>query len=150
MSKPFRFKLEKVLDYRGQLEEQAKAVLAQAQNAYDTQAALVARLRERMAAHMAKQVESEKSTNDMWLWRQYKDALEQDIQSALIELSRLELNLHQRRQEAVDRAKDRKLLEKLKENQARKYHAETSAQEEKENDEMATIRYESKDFQSSH
>ncbi len=146
MPKPFRFKLEKILDYRGQLEEQAKAALAKARAAHDNQAAVVQDLSARMAAHMAKEVESQKSPNDMWLWRQYKSALEQDIHDARMELSRLELNLHQRRKEAVDRSRERKLLEKLKETQAKKYYEEERAREEKENDEMATIRYESKDF----
>ena len=146
MSKPFQFKLEKVLDYRGQLEEQAKGALAVAQEAYDAQNAQVQQLMDQMAAHLEKEVESQKSANDMWLWRQYRDALAQDVERARMELRRLELNLQQRRKEAVERSKDRKLLEKLKETQAKKYHEEESAREEKENDEMATIRYESKDF----
>lgn len=146
MPKPFHFKLEKVLDYRGQLEEQAKAELAAAQSAYDAQAAVVNDLRTKQAAHLAKEMESQKNPNDMWLWRQYKEALEQDINQAEYRLSELELNLHRKRQVAVERSRERKLLEKLKETQAKKYHAEESAREEKENDEMATIRYESQDF----
>jgi len=146
MPKPFSFKLDKVLDYREQLEEQAKAALAEAQRAYDVQAELVADLTARHAAHMIKEAKSRKSANDMWLWRQYKEALEQDYAREQIVLSELELKLHQRRQEAVERSKDKKLLEKLKETQAKKYHEEENAREEKENDEMATIRYESKDF----
>ncbi|WP_319469102.1 flagellar export protein FliJ [uncultured Pseudodesulfovibrio sp.] len=146
MSKPFHFKLEKVLDYRGQLEEQAKAALAAAQAKHDRQAELVSGLRDRLAAHMDKQAESNKSANDMWLWRQYKDALEQDISREQYRLSELELKLHQARQEAVARSKDRKLLEKLKETQAKKHHEEENAREEKENDEMATLRYESENF----
>jgi len=146
MSKPFHFKLEKVLDYRGQLEEQAKAALAAAQAEHDRQAALVNGLRDRLAAHMDRQAESNKSANDMWLWRQYKDALEQDISREQYRLSELELKLHQARQEAVARSKDKKLLEKLKETQAKKHHEEENAREEKENDEMATLRYESENF----
>lgn len=146
MPKPFRFKLEKVLDYRGQLEEQAKAALASAQAEYDAQVAVVNDLRNKQAAHIAKEKESQKSANDMWLWRQYKQALEQDLGKAEYRMSELELNLHRMRQVAVERSKDRKLLEKLKETQAKKYHAEESAREEKENDEMATLRYESQDI----
>ncbi len=63
MAKPFQFKLEKVLDYRGQLEEQAKGVLASAQEAYDTQAAVVENLTNQMAAHLSKEAESQKSPN---------------------------------------------------------------------------------------
>lgn len=146
MPKPFSFKLEKVLDYRAQLEEQAKAELARAQAKHDAQLEVVEDLTARLKAHMAKERESQKSTNDMWLWRQYKDALEQDIASARYRLSELELNLHKRRQEAVEKSRDKKLLEKLKQTQSKKHHDEENAREEKENDEMATIRYESQDF----
>lgn len=146
MPKKFSFKLEKVLDYRGQLEEQAKSALAAAQAKYDAQVRVVDDLVSRLKAHMAKERESQKSANDMWLWRQYKDALEQDISQARYRLSELELNLHKRRQEAVEKSRDKKLLEKLKQTQAKKHYEEESAREEKENDEMATIRYESKDF----
>ena len=146
MPKPFSFKLDKVLDYREQLEEQAKAALARAKAARDAQAELVDDMLSRLTVHMEKERESQASANDMWLWRQYKEALEQDLERERIKLSELELKLHRFRQVAVERSKDKKLLEKLKETQAKKHHNEESAREEKENDEMATIRYESKDF----
>ncbi len=146
MAKPFSFKLERVLDYRGQLEEQAKALLAKARAVRDAQREVVEELQGRYRTHMAKEMESHKSTNDMWLWRQYKEALEQDSVREEAVLRQLELKLQQRRQEAVERSRDKKLLEKLKENQAKKYHDEASAREEKENDEMAAIRYESQDI----
>lgn len=146
MPKPFNFKLDKVLDYREQLEEQAKAALANARAERDAQAAKVADFRQRLEAHLSKEDESRKSSNDMWLWRQYKEALEQDISIAQIELNSLELKLQQCRTQAVERSKERKLLEKLKSTQAKKHHDEESAREEKENDEMATIRYESQDI----
>lgn len=146
MPKKFSFKLEKVLDYRAQLEDQAKAALAAAQASHDAQKAKVDGLKHQLARHMENEEKSRKTTNDMWLWRQFKTALEQDIEREKVELSRLELNLHQRRQEVVDRSRDKKLLEKLKQTQAKKHHEEQSAREEKENDEMATIRYQSQDF----
>lgn len=146
MAKPFSFKLERVLDYRGQLEEQAKARLASARAVRDAQREVVEDLRGRYQTHMSKEAESHKSANDMWLWRQYKEALEQDSVREEAVLRQLELKLQQRRQEAVERSRDKKLLEKLKENQAKKYHDEASAREEKENDEMAAIRYESQDI----
>ena len=146
MAKPFTFKLDKVLDYREQLEEQAKAALSKAKTARDAQAAKVADLEERLTRHMDKEDESRKSSNDMWLWRQYTEAIEQDISIARMELNSLELNLHKCRTQAVERSKDKKLLEKLKSTQAKKHHDKESAREEKENDEMATIRYKSQDF----
>ena len=146
MSKPFSFKLDKVLDYREQLEEQAKAALANAKTTRDAQAVVVADYEARHVAHMDKERGSRKSANDMWLWRQYKEALEQDISISMMELNKLELKLQRCRAQAVECSKEKKLLEKLKSTQAKKHHEEESAREEKENDEMATIRYKSKDF----
>ena len=146
MPKPFAFKLEKVLDFRLQLEEQAKAELNKAQQAHDDQARVVRQLTEQLTDHMTKEQASRTSANEMWLWRQYKQALEGDLSGARYALSELELNLHQRRQEAVAKSRDKKLLEKLKETQAKKHHEEESAREEKENDEMATIRFQSEDI----
>ena len=146
MAKPFSFKLEKVLDYRTQLEEQAKGALAKAKAVRDVQREKVDDLHARMQAHMAKETESRKSANDMWLWRQYREALVQDTIREEGVLHKLELKLQKCRQEAVERSRDKKLLEKLKETQAKKFHKEERAREEKENDEMAAIRYESQDI----
>lgn len=145
MVKPFSFKLDKVLDYREQLEDQARGALARAKAARDAKAEALAALEERLHAHMGTEGESRKSANDMWLWRQYKEALEQDISIARVELNGLELKLQRCRLEAVERSKDKKLLEKLKQTQAKKHHDQENAREEKENDEMATIRYERQD-----
>jgi flagellar FliJ protein len=145
MPKPFRFKLDKVLDYREQLEEQAKGALARARAARDAQAEKLGDLEARLAAHLETETESRKSANDMWLWRQYKDALSQDISIARVELNSLELKLQRSRTEAVERSRDKKLLEKLKQTQAKRHHDQENAREEKENDEMSTIRFEPHD-----
>jgi len=145
MPRPFHFKLDKVLDYREQLEEQAKGALARARAARDAQAEKLAGLEARLTEHMAAEAESRNSANDMWLWRQYRDALSQDISVARVELNSLELKLQRCRTEAVERSKDKKLLEKLKQTQAKRHHDQENAREEKENDEMATIRFEPHD-----
>ena len=146
MAKTFAFKLDKVLDYREQLEEQAKAALSSARAARDLQADKVADLEDRMRKHLLSENESQGSANDMWLWRQYKEALGQDISIARMELNNLELKLQRCRAKAVERSRDKKLLEKLKATQAKKHHEEKNARQEKENDEMATIRYKPQDF----
>lgn len=144
--RPFRFKLEKVLDYRGQLEDQARMALANAQAAHRAQEAYLEDLSGKLHAHISKQQESMRSEGDLWLWRQYKDALEDDIAAARVKLRELASKLQKARAEAIRRSKDRKLLEKLKENQARKHHEAENLREQKENDEMATIRYEREDI----
>ncbi|WFS62202.1 flagellar export protein FliJ [Pseudodesulfovibrio thermohalotolerans] len=145
MSKPFRFKLDKVLDYREQLEEQARGALARARAARDAQAEVLRGLEERLEAHLAAEAESHGSANDMWLWRQYKDALSQDVAIARVDLQGLELKLQRCRTEAVERSRDKKLLEKLKQTQAKRHHDRENAREEKENDETATLRFKSHD-----
>lgn len=146
MAKPFSFKLQKVLDYRTQLEDQAKGALAMAKRAFDTQAVQVADLEARLSAHLGKAAQSSGSANDLWLWRQYKAALEQDLSRERIALTQLEHKLHKCRQHVLDCSKEKKLLQKLKETQARKHNAHETARETKENDEMATVRYEREDI----
>nr|WP_203529503.1 flagellar export protein FliJ [Pseudodesulfovibrio sp. JC047] len=138
--------MEKVLEYREQLEEQAKGALALAKAARETQAARVTALEEQLRKHLLTENTSHSSANDMWLWRQYKDALTQDLSVERVNLNTLELKLQRCRTEAVERSKEKKLLEKLKATQAKKHHDEENARQEKENDEMATLRYKSQNF----
>lgn len=128
------------------MEEQAKAALGHAQEKHDKQQQIVKDIESRLSAHMDKELTSRKNANDMWLWRQYKEALEQDVSIARLDLNSLELKLQRCRMEAVERSKEKKLLEKLKDTQAKKYNEEENARQEKENDEMATLRYKSEDF----
>ncbi|MCM0754729.1 flagellar export protein FliJ [Desulfovibrio aminophilus] len=143
MPGPFVFKLEKVLDYRTQLEEQAKLDLARAIAEHARGERAAAELEARLAEHLRRGVgQGASSVNEIWLWRQYRQALEQDLIMAKAELARLALKLQRARQDAVSRSKDRKLLEKLKEQQARKHHEEQALREAKETEEMAVLRHE--------
>jgi len=145
MPKPFVFRLEKVLEYRRQLEDQARMALAQAQARHDAQEAVLEDLRQRQAEHVAKGFGDHATQADIWLFLRYREALDQDISAAAIELQRLALILHNCRQEAVLRSREKKLLEKLKDRQARKHHVAENLSEQKEFDEMATLRYKSED-----
>lgn len=145
MPKPFVFRLEKVLEYRRQLEDQARMALAQAQARHDAQEAVLADLRQRQAEHVAKGFGDHATQADIWLFLRYREALDLDISAAAIELQRLALILQNCRQEAVLRSREKKLLEKLKDRQARKHHVAENLSEQKEFDEMATLRYKSED-----
>lgn len=147
MAKPFHFKLDKVLDFRRQREEQAMLVLAEAQRRYRDQAARLDGLRRRLARAEAEFFGRDEYTPaDMWLWRTYKQAADLDIKAAEAELQRLAKELQKARTEVIARAKDRKLLEKLKENQAKRYDQETRLAEQKEFDESSTLRFKHPDF----
>lgn len=145
MVKPFKFRLEKVLEYRRQLEDQARMALARAQAEHDAQERLLADIRARLAEHMEKGFGESVTQAEIWLWSCYRDALERDILTAVAELKRLALILQKRRQEAVLRSREKKLLEKLKDRQEQKHHVAENLAEQKEFDEMATIRHKSED-----
>jgi len=145
MGKPFVFRLEKVLEYRRQLEDQARMALAQAQARHDAQKQLLADISMRLAVHKERGFGKQATQGDIWLWMQYCDALEKDTAAARAELERLASILQNCRQDAVLRSRERKLLEKLKDRQARKHHVQENLAEQKEFDEMATIRHKPQD-----
>jgi flagellar FliJ protein len=146
MAKPFHFPLQKVLDYREQLEDRAKLALARAQAAHEAQQKLVNEMESRLERHVRTGLKKDADANEMWLWRQYKQALEEDIATARASLAELALKLQKCRMDAVNKSKDRKLLEKLKEQQAARHDNEEQRREEKENDEMAALRFRREDF----
>lgn len=145
MAGRFRFNLQRVLEYREQLEEQAKLALAGALRAVKDQEgridALVEAVKENEQAILKKKTVT---PAEMWLYRTYKERLLQDVAQARNRLEALKQELNKRRTEAVARSKERKLLEKLKSNQAVNYAREESLKEQNGFDEMATIRYEPK------
>ncbi|SMF27595.1 flagellar export protein FliJ [Desulfovibrio gilichinskyi] len=145
MPKPYAFKLEKILDFRKQVEEQARLALAEANRLHADQKKIVDGIELKKNNHQKKEYEK-LSVDDLWLWRQYDEALTKDLHAAQNRLTQLALNLQRCRTDAVQKSKDRKLLEKLKENQAKKYYEEENLKEQKEYDEMATLRFKPKTF----
>lgn len=142
MAKPFRFNLERVLDIRVQFEERARMELAKAMAAVAAKEREIARLENEKAAREASMAQKPDLTpDDLWLWRAYRERLEQDINQARRQLAELEEARERCRRTAVVRSKDRKLLDKLKTNKARRHAIEENIAEQKENDEMASVRY---------
>jgi len=142
MAKPFRFNLQKVLDYRAQLEDQAKLALAKAQQLHLEQQRLIKTLEDTLAAHLDDMAHKPTLTAaDMWLGRNYAKRLAEDLYVGRQTEERLAQDVILRRQELVVKAKDRKLLEKLKETQAKRHEQEELRKEQAGFDEMATIRF---------
>jgi len=146
MPRPFRFSLQKVLEYREQLEERAKLDFSRALRAHDAQADRVQRLREAMARHEARWFAEPMSAADIWLWRMYRQRLNEDIKEAEAELARLRRVMDERRRELVEKSKDRKVLERLKSNQAMDHYRQENLKEQREFDDMATLRYQHRHF----
>ena len=147
MAQPFRFRLDSLLTYRKQLEEQAALAMAEAQQRHDRQVELVERLAAELAAaeaeHFAKPAPS---SAEHWLWQGYQRAAQQDIASAQADLEAMAEELQTLRDVLQQRSKDRKLLEKLKETEAHRHAKEDMLAEQKEDDETATLRFQHPHF----
>lgn len=145
MPRPFHFSLQKVLDFRIQLEERAKQALAKAQNKYQVQVQVAQKLRDELAAHeqamYASAGEDAPTSRDMWLWRNYSERLQEDLQVQEQKVLQRARELNKARRELVNSSKERKLLEKLKQNQMIRHAKEEEKREQNELDEMATLRY---------
>lgn len=139
---PFRFRLEQVRRYRKQLEEQAMQVMALAVMQRDATMARIHSIREELEEqHILLSSAASLSPAELWLARTYESALQQDLATAERLLSKQEDAVDQARQVLVERAKDRGLLDSLKEKQAARHARLEREQEQKTNDETATLRY---------
>lgn len=142
MSTRFRFRLEKVLEYRISLEEQAQMAVAQALAACAAQEKVVGDLELSKAAHESALLGDKVLTaEELWLWRAYQDRLEIDLRQARTILFGLHELLSQKKAEAVEKSKDKKLLEKLKNKQAERHAKDQLFLEQRQYDEIATIRF---------
>lgn len=142
MTKPFRFNLERILDLRVQLEDRARMELAKAIAAVRAQEAVVLRLTRELDARDASMSQKTSVTPaELWLWRSYRQRLVGDIAAARAKLSQLVEERERCRRTAVIRSKDRKLLDKLKSNKAKRHEHEQNLAEQKENDEMGSVRH---------
>jgi flagellar FliJ protein len=99
-------------------------------------------LREVIAVHAAAlEGKTDVTPADLWLWRVYKERLEMDILMAEAAAKQAAVEVADRRAVVVAKSTDRKLLEKLKSNQAVRHAREESLKEQKQNDEMAVVRH---------
>ena len=142
MARPFVFKLEKVLEYRAQLEDQAKLALSKALHDMQEQAERVEELQRDLAACLDEMSRIKQMTQpELWLWSGWRNRLELDKKLAQTKLDGLERLVEERRLDLVAKAKDRKLLEKLRAKQAVRHGQEEQRKEQSAIDETATLRY---------
>ena len=147
MAKPFSFKLQSVLEYRGQMEDQAKLVLAESKRRYTSQVSLVKNIETRIDETEAEyRSRVELSAAEVWLWQAGRESLNRDLDEAQVTLQQLAKELQQARSHAIERSKERKLLEKLKDNQAEQHVKEDALAQQKELDETAALRFKHHDI----
>lgn len=144
----FNFKLERVLEYRRQLEDQAMLALARARMGRDKEKARLDALLAELAQQRFRLGDSAGMAGaERWLVLNYIGTLERDIKDSGIRLHYLELAVQHSQQELVDKARERKLLDKLKEKQAARHVKEEQLKEQRGFDETTTIRFKQKALQ---
>jgi len=141
---PFRFRLEQVRLYRKRLEEQAMQALALAVAHRDALKERIAALHEALAEQNTRLSRAEAlDAAERWLAQNYASGLKKDIQSAVIALEEAENTVDRCRIDLIKKAKERELLDTLKEKQAAKHLQLERQQEQRDYDETATLRYKS-------
>ena len=139
---PFRFSLEQVLNYRTQLEQQAKVELARVEQE---------RLREQQRADTLRAMLDEQEralaaltpdkTGERWLAENFIKGLRADLSVTVQRVRNWTMAAEAARTELISRSKDKKTLEKLKATQSENHAREEQLREQQEYDETASLRY---------
>ncbi|MDQ1331341.1 MAG: flagellar protein FliJ [Thermodesulfobacteriota bacterium] len=140
--KKFSFRLEKVLNYRKHLETRARIGLAEAVGERCRREASVKRIEE-MRRDLSDKCGGEKQMEiDVFRYRLYHDffrKLNDDRQTADIELLQADLSVSRHRSALMNESMKKKALERLKEIQSVRHRAFSDKEEQKELDETALI-----------
>jgi len=142
MTRPFRFSLQRILDIRRQQEEKAQMELAQAENRLKSrqqEAEALSNELQRAGTELA--AKPQLTPDELWMWRSYKERILLEMRSAERELQELETKVNECRREALEQSKERRKLEKLRENKALEHKHTEERKEQQVLDEMATLRY---------
>jgi len=139
--KKFRFRLERVLNYRAQVEKQKQIALSEVhQLVVDHEQKLIDAYRVLEGAR--DELRRDASAGDMDITkvkeqRVYIGLLKRRVSDVLKRLRRLEIELAQKREEAVQARKERKVLEMVKTRRRAEHVKEVSRAERVELDDIA-------------
>ena len=137
----FRFSLQQVLNYRIQLEDQAKVRFAKAQAEYLAAERRLQDLQMQLDEQVQRLYAGALDLMERWLIEHYVRGLRDDITHTSRLLHELAQIVEQARMELVAKAKDRKVLDRFREKQADRHAYEERLQEQRTYDETASIRY---------
>lgn len=138
----FKFSLQQVLAYRGQLKEQAQVNLARVQSELHREQQRAEELREFIMSSEDRLYGL--GLNDMgerWLLEHFVKGLRADETATHRRIRMLVASRDEAQQELAQRARDEKVLDKLKEKQAERFAAEERLKEMRSYDETAAIRF---------
>ena len=138
--KKFVFKLQKVLDYRFEIEEKKKDEFAKAQKKLLSEKNKLESLIERKKSAVEDK-SNYKSKLDYQLLLNYIDFMDDKIENQMAEIKKAEDEFAIKKDELIKSTADRKVIEKLKEKAKDEFNLEVGQKEQKLNDGFALFSY---------
>lgn len=138
----FTFRLEQVLAYRKQLEEQAMQTYGSAVAERDSVKSRIAEVQILLSNLRSSLTQSAgMSHGERWVARTSEAAYTKEVEDLYVLLKEKEQKVEEARKFLIIKAQERELLDTLKEKQAHKYALEQRLVEQRNNDETATLRF---------
>ena len=142
--KKFKFTLEPVLENYKFKEEQIKIKLAEKERYYQKQKAILHKLQSELTDTLRKMDEEKNNKHRIeiiTLYQTYSEELGKKIEYQQAFLYKLKQEIEEIRVQLMDIVKNRKALEKLKENRWQEFKIEINRLEQKMIDEIATLQF---------
>ncbi len=139
----FRFSLEQLLRYRGQLKEQAQIAYGRAKAALVNEEERAKQLDNMLAEaqHKLFALPVGQEMGERWLLEHFIKGLREDAAITAQRIRSLHAEVANAREALITRAKDHKILEKLKSKQAEHHAQEERRKEQEIFDETTSLRY---------
>lgn len=136
----YKFSMEKVLEWREDLEKTSMEKFATAQNDLHQEKLVLDNLIKEYEVVKEKTLRY-KNINEMKQLQLYKQNIEDNIEYQNVVIAKKALALEKLRIELVEAQKDRKIMEKLKEKDFDSYQDNLRLEEQKFLDEMAVLKF---------
>ena len=138
----FNFKLEKVLDYRENIEKKNKEEFSQKLAIYNKEKEELEKLTlKKQIIQSNEYTKNLKTANDLRIYQRYLMYIEKSIEEKKLDLEEAEKELEKSRLNLVKSTKDKKIIEILKENAFEDYLNEENRIEQKNLDDIALRGY---------
>ncbi len=143
----FKFSLEKILSYREQIENEAKMQVAKIQTMLNAEKKRYADLKNEETLQEKKLANTPLSDlGERWLLDNYLRAIRADIVQTQQNIARIDVELKDAQAILAEKAKDKKIMEKLKEKHFELFKRQEHEREQREFDEIASIRFKTQTY----
>jgi flagellar FliJ protein len=137
----FVFRLQKVLDHRSRIEENKKQVFAKSRIQYLNEKEKLDILNDTLKGFYSRDGQKNTSAFSYIAAYNYSTLMEERIEDQEKVVSVCEEDMNKKKDEFNVSRKDRKIIDKLKENALQEYNADIEKREQKMNDEFALYKY---------